>query len=276
MLGTDERILAELRDLKEQVKRLADAVQKQQDRRSYQKDYYKRRKAGKKAVPKSGLLNRDVHCLDVNRGRDNRLPVAEWAKVLRVFAEKGASSYNFLTWLSWVWNHDTYQHQPITRSGGYYQVFIGHSGRKALRNKYGEKELFGNVKLTKFANKVQLERFIGAPWWMWGYGVLGAVVREVDDEDWWSNLPDRWTKPLRLMQGGYGAYPVKSDLVFDPASLGGPHADLVRATRMYVAARNDLEVGWRACTKGLFAQEEPFTDITGRAKAPSTPPPSVQ
>ena len=117
MLGTDERILAELRDLKEQVKRLADAMQKQQDRRSYQKDYYKRRKAAKKAVPKSGLLNRDGHCLDVNRGRDSRLPVAEWAQVLRLFAEKGASSYNFLTWLSWAWNHDTYQHQPITRSG---------------------------------------------------------------------------------------------------------------------------------------------------------------
>ena len=73
-----------------------------------------------------GFKNLDRHCLEGSR--DRRLPAAEWGEVLKSFVQRGLSPYNFLSWLAWKWNKDTFQHVPITKSGGYMHVFIGMSG----------------------------------------------------------------------------------------------------------------------------------------------------
>ena len=134
-------VLREMALIKEQVARVADALEKQADRKKYQAAYYQERK--KKAAKKKkavGRPNPARHCLN---GRDSKLPHAKWAEQLKSFVERGLSPYNFLTWLAWEWNKNTYQHVPITRSGGYYNVLIGISDGKPLRSKYSERDLTG-------------------------------------------------------------------------------------------------------------------------------------
>jgi len=122
---SNEEVLAAVVSLKADIQRIAEALEKQQDRKSYQAEYYKKRKAAKAAKLKR-LENKDRHCL--GGMRDPRLPHETWTKQLKAFAERGLSAYNFLTWLAWSWNHNTYEHVPITKSGGYMHVYIGLSG----------------------------------------------------------------------------------------------------------------------------------------------------
>ena len=114
---SNEELLAAVVQLKEQVQRIAEAMEKQQGRKSYQADYYKKKKR-KAALARAvvRLPNKDRHCLE--GPRDSRLPHAVWAKQLKAFAERGLSAYNYITWLAWTWNHNTFEHVPITKSGG--------------------------------------------------------------------------------------------------------------------------------------------------------------
>lgn len=256
MSGTE--VLNAIADLKAQVQRIAEALEKANSRKEYQASYYKKRKQ-KKATPKilapSGLRNLDRHCLEGRR--DKRLPVDKWATVLRRFVDARASPYNFLTWLAWSWNKDTYHMVPITKSGGYLQVFIGFSGDKALRIKYSERELLGRVKVCTFSKQEQLEAFREAKWWRWGFGVLGSVVFQVEDEPWFKQLRDDWIRPLRVMMGGFGMYKVPGmNIEFDQSV-----SDLPKASKMYGIMRPTLTMSWAACLRGLHCKEEPFSQF---------------
>ena len=244
------KLVEQVRSLKEQVQRMADVMEKREERRQYQAAYYKKRKAGKcKQLP--GLSNLDRHCLEGMR--DRRLPAEAWGKVLKRFVELDLSPYNFLSWLAWTWNKNTFQHVPITKSGGYMHVLIGLSGDKPLRQKYTERELMGQVKVYQFTKKEQLEFFRGT----WGFHVLGSVIFLViflvDEEPWFKKLGDEWVKPLRLMMGAYGCYDIRSDLTFDPNE-----SDMHKASKMVGLVRPTLEMCWGACRKGLHSSEEPF------------------
>ena len=262
-----EQAVAEIRELAKEVKRLADLVQTQLDRKSYQADYYKKRKASKAKKVRPGLVNRESAALS-DQGRDMRLPTAKWGHVLQKFAESGASPCNFLTWLAWTWNKNTYRAAPITRSGGYNQMFIGFSGcdaeAKPLRSKYSDKDLFGCAKLQKFSNLVQLERFQNAPWWAWGRGVLAPVVNDLTEHAWWKQMPEHWRRTLLLMMGQYGSYDLGGGLIFEPDCAC---TDLNKASKMFQKARPHLEMGWRACIRGLFSSKEPFPDIINPEKS---------
>ena len=247
-----QELIAEMRQLKEQVQRMADTFQKREERREYQAAYYKRRKASKEKQVLPGFKNLDRHCLEGSR--DRRLPAAEWGEVLKSFVQRGLSPYNFLSWLAWKWNKDTFQHVPITKSGGYMHVFIGMSGDKPLRQKYTDRELMGQVKVYRFTKKAQLEFFRDAKWWTWGFHVLGSVIFLLEDEPWFVQLKDDWIKPLRLMMGAYGCYQVRNNIIFDPNE-----SDMCKASNMVGLVRPTLEMCWGACRKGLHCKEEPFT-----------------
>ena len=91
-----DKVLEAISELKEQVCRLADMLQAQQERKEYQKSYYQRRKAARELLVQGlQLKNKERHCLE--GPRDRRLPVAEWGKQLRRFVNAGMSAYNFLT-----------------------------------------------------------------------------------------------------------------------------------------------------------------------------------
>ena len=259
-----DKVLEAISELKEQVCRLADMLQAQQDRKEYQKSYYQRRKAARELLVQGlQLKNKERHCLE--GPRDQRLPVAEWGKQLRRFVGAGMSAYNFLTWLTWSWNRRVYKHVPITTGGGYMHVYIGTSGPKALRQKYSTRELFGRARAYRFTKPEQLELFREAKWWNWGFGVLGAVVFEYEEEDWFKALPDNWIKPMRLLMGGFGNYKLRGGVLFDPETF-----NLGKATKMYGLARPTLEMCWSSCLRGLQSKEEPFAALTTQQPKVST------
>ncbi len=250
---SNEEVLAAVAKLTEHVQRIAVAMEKQQERKSYQAEYYKKRKAKKEAeAAKAKLLpNRDRPCLD--GPRDKRLPHAEWAKQLKAFADRGLSAYNFLTWLAWTWNHNTYEHVPITRSGGYMHVFIGMSGPKPLRTKYSDRDVTGHMRVSRLTKPEQLDTLGDALFWKWTFGTVCGVVSEAEDGGWFEALGESWHKPLKVAMGGFGCYEVKGS-IFDPNER-----DLEVANKTYGWLRPTLEMNWNAFMRGLFCKEEPFT-----------------
>ena len=255
-----KRVLAEIVQLKEQVGRMADALQRQEDvmkcledRKKYHADYYKKRKvarAKRKVALSNKLLNRDKHCLDSLR--DTRVPYDKWTEKLKAFSARGLSAYNFITWLAWEWNHNTYVHVPITRSGGYVQVFIGLSGGKPLRNKYSDRDLTGRMRITKFQKPEQLDTFSDALWWKWTFRALVQVVNNVSETNWYKALGDSWDRPLKVAMGCFGCYEIKG-VTFDHTER-----DLAVMSKAYGYLRPTLEMCWGAFLRGLFSKVEPF------------------
>ena len=239
--------------LSEQVTRIADALQKQQDRKEYHSEYYKKRKVAKlqREAEEKRLPNKDKNCLD--GPRDRRLPHATWALKLKEFVDRGLSPYNFLTWLAWTWNHATFRHAPVTRSGGYNHVFCGMSGDKPIRTKRSDRDFTGHMRITSFTKPSQIDTFQNALWWNWGWQVLAMTISEVQGESWYQRLGDTWHKPMQVMQGGIGMYETRG-VMFDQNER-----DLVKASKAYGMVRPTLEMGWGACLRGLFCKVEPFT-----------------
>ena len=265
---SSEELVEVRKQLRETSVKLAEVVelmQRRERRAEYQRKYYADRKAQKKRKKKaepvrSGLENPNENNLNLLKIlKDRRLlkVFPQWAEVAYGFADSGHSAFNFLQWLTFTWNVQTYWFRPVTRSGGYNHVFIGFSGpTKALRCKYSDNELFGCVKKCSFVTKPQVEAFRDAPWWRWGYNVLGQVVfcMQEEDEKRWDRLPLSFRRPLLLMMGGSGAFELKKGLEFDPYE-GNPD----KLGKAYGLAKMDLDMCWGACKKGLFAgKEEPF------------------
>ena len=257
---SNEKLLAELLALKTQVCRIADALQKQEDRKQYQAEYYKKKKAEKKKKKASNKLeNRNKHVLEGTR--DRRVPYKMWAAKLKQFYERGLSPYNYITWLAWAWNHDTFQIVPITKSGGYMHVFIGMSaqdGGRALRAKYSERDITGHVRVNTFKNKTQQDVFASALFWKWSFRVLGMVISEVDDQDWYKALGETWHRPMGVLQGPYGMYEVKHCGGSEPVYFNPDEPNLNLASKMYGLLRPTLEMGWSSTLKGFFMKTEPF------------------
>ena len=251
---TNEEIMAELKGLREQVAEMAAALQDSKARKEYQSAYYQKRKAAKakKAaeLARTRLSNPDRSVFDASR--DYRVPHAKWAAKLTEFAERGLSVWNWLTWLAWSFNQDTWEFPPITRSGGYMHVYIGRSNGKALRGKYTERDVTGHVRVSTFSSAVQLETFAGALFWKYTFRTICIVSGE--HENVVEKLPANWQKTLRILMGGFGCYEYAPDKFFDPNE-----ADLNVASKAYAIVRPHLEMGWSSTLKGFFSKEEPFT-----------------
>ena len=97
-----QKVLNQQQELTTEVERIAEVLKQQQNRKQYQSDYYKKRKAKKlaKEVENKRLPNPRGNCL--SGGRDRNLPAAEWAKTLKVFVDRGLSAYNFMSWLAYL------------------------------------------------------------------------------------------------------------------------------------------------------------------------------
>ena len=98
-MSSNEVVLAAIAELQKQVQRIAEALEKQQQRKEYQSSYYKKRKAEKKLALER-LKIRDTHCLDSMR--DPRMPFEKWTQRLKQFVEEGRSAYNYISWLAWA------------------------------------------------------------------------------------------------------------------------------------------------------------------------------
>ena len=251
--------------MEERLSRVEDALQEVlkllregKKRTKYQAKYYVKRKEEQLSEEGVGLKNPDRNNLDLPMGWDKRLrtKMHEWAEVAFRFAEAKMSACTFMEWLAYTWNNCCYWHKVVTRSGGYNHVFIGFSGTKPLRIKCTDCDLFGCVKRTSFT-KAQRDQFSEAHWWRWGYGVLGKVVDEMQDDARWKALPERWARPMLLMMGGFGQVELRQGLMFDPNE-----ENCNSFGRMYAYAKPDLDRGWNACKRGLFAKEEPRKPVT--------------
>ena len=228
-------------------------LNKKKTRTEYQKEYYARKT--KQARQEQGRIrNPDCNNLNLPFGHDSRLrsKIPEWAAIAYRFAAlEYNGAYEFLQWLAYTWNSETYHEQVITKSGGYYHIFCGFSGTRALRTKRTDNDLFGCVRRSSFT-RAQRQQFANALWWNWGYGVLGKVVFEMqEDEERWAALPKHFTKPLLLMMGYCGEVEVRPGLMFDQTE-----EDPVLLGKVYTQVREALNKAWQACMRGLHAKEQ--------------------
>ena len=250
---TNEQLLAAVQALATQVQKIASALDKQQQRREYQAAYYKKRKAAKAEKAKRIELP-DGHCLECRRS--DRIPKEAWAKQMRSFVERGLSPYNFLTWVAWSWNQSLFNHVPITKSGGYMHVFIGYSGKKALRCKFSERDVTGRMRISRFSRPEQLDTLSQALYWKWTFHTINKIVDCAEEQGWFETLSSNWQKVLKVAMGGFSCYEVKGE-IWDPNER-----DLAVINKTYSQLRPTLDMSWNAFLRGLFSKEEPFSDQT--------------
>jgi hypothetical protein len=247
--ATNDEILAAVDSLAEQVKRIADVLQGQLDRKEYHAEYYKKRKAQKEAKGVR-LSNRNKHCLMGQR--DTRLPSVEWAEKFEWFSENGLSVYNFVTWMAWTWNQNTFEHVPITKSGGYLNVMIGLSGKKPLRQKYSERDVTGHLRVNVIRKPEQVDILSDALWWKWTFNVLLEIHAQVAQKEWFKKKGERWVRPFKLACAPFAELEVRGT-IYDPHDR-----DLQTHSKMYSCLRPTLSMLWGSFLRGLHAKVEPF------------------
>ena len=189
----NQEVCSEVKALREQVAKLTEMLQLQKDRKDYQKAYYKKRKAAKENAVKR-LRNPDKNLFDGYRNLD--VHHEEWVAKMKEFVEAGHSVYNFLTWLAWDYNQNTWEFSPITKSSGYMHVFIGRSGNKALRSRYTELDIHGQIRANKFTNSRQIETFKNALFWKYANKTIGVLAEDIDGEPL-KSLPQDWQEVTR-------------------------------------------------------------------------------
>ena len=246
-------LVAQNRSMAEQMQRIADQMEKAQCRKVYHKEYYKRRK--EEASERQKVASERVQVPDgsiflVRKG----LPLVKWMKKMVQFHDANKPPENFLTWLTWSWNKDTFALPPITKSGGYHNVLIGVSGDKGLRNRHTEGDLFPRLRAPKFTKLTQMEAFRSCKWWDFGSRVLGRVYRIADDDGIFEKFRPRFQKLVRVMVGSTGECPAGAGECFDQEE-----PNLVKMNRTFKKVRNALDTAVAACKKGLYLKEEPFT-----------------
>ena len=249
-----KRVEARLDRIEGQLAELLLLLRGKKSKSEYHARYYAKRKAAQeKTAASTKLLNPDKNMLT---HRDPRLrPMFEsWAEVAFRFGA-ALKPFDFLCWLVYTWQN-LYKVRPITRTGGYNQVFIGWSGDRPLRQKCTDNDVFGNCKRLKFT-KSQAFDFGRSTWWNWTYGVLYQVLftMQEEHEDRWAQLSPRFTRPLLLMTGGCGSVEVRHGIEFDQNLA---HDQL---QKVYKHVKPDLDRGWAACIKGLCSKEEPHAEF---------------
>ena len=259
-------LLEAVASMSEKLDKVLAFMEKKCVRKEYQAAYYKKRKAKQELMARM-LVNPKGHCLEGLK--DKRLPFDQFGTQLRAFRERGLSLYNFVTWLAWKWNHDTYAFAPITRSGGYYNVVIGMTGThkvEALRHRYAERDVTGHLRCSTITRLDQIDTFCDALWWKWSYRVLYQVKGASENEVWYKRLPKTWHRQLNIAAGSVGCEVLWGDYCFEPNER-----DLPKATRAYRIVRPVLTCMWNAWRKGLFSKDEPFKI----EKCEGTPSPST-
>ncbi len=221
-----EELRAEIRELRVQVQRMADALQTKQDRSQYQAEYYKKRKAAK-ALKKekdraSKRLSSERCVFKGLRRRD--VPHKLWAQKMQEFLRDGRSIYNWLTWVAWSWNQ--------------------------------ERDITGHVRVITFTTQLQLETFSSALFWAYCFRTVGLVASEhEEDSEWYQQMPTRWRNVIEVLKGALGQFKIpNSEIYFNPEEK-----DLQVMSKAYGHVRLMLEQVWACTLKGWFSKKEPFT-----------------
>jgi hypothetical protein len=244
-----EKVVGEICDLLKS-KHVYNRKQRENYRSRVQRRLEQRR-AGK-------LKNPDSNCLTTH-DIGLRTHYKKWAKVGFLFGRQN-KPYQFLDWLAFHWNTRTYWEKVMTRSGGYYHVFVGWSDDKPLRVKFTEADIFGNVKTLTSA--IKIDQFISAQWWGWGYSILFQTIsRMQQSENEYQKLSNVFLRPLLLMCGAFGEVPVRGGSTFDPNE-----ADLGRLSKTHRYVKADLDNCWRACRTGLSRKVEPYENVVDSFK----------
>ena len=251
---SNAEVMEAVKTLAAQVRRIAEQLEKANDRKRYHKEYYQRRK--KEKVQKEEAASTKLQVPEdrsVFRASSKvQLPVAKWLRKLVQFHDAKRPVENFLTWLTWSWNRDTFSIQPITKSGGYHNVVIGLSGKKPIRNKHTDGDMFPKLR-QRFTSVGQIDTFSNCKWWDFGFCVLGRVFEDAKDEGVFDRLSPRYQKMIRVMVGSTGECPA-GDINFDPLNT-----NIDEMNKTIKRVRNSIECGVAACKRGLYMPEEPFT-----------------
>ena len=257
---TNDELMRALKELTVQVQAIATALQAREDRREYHAKYYLKRKADKKRKETEVAQTR----LPNTKGshfcghRMYNVPVKDWANALKQFADSGRSVFNWLTWLAWTWNQNTFVFSPITKSGGYFHVYIGTTTRNGkdapLRGRYSQNDLVGQMHIKAFKTKTSAETFSSSIWWDYTFRTVGLVLSEVEDQPWFKQLSRTWHDVMRISLGQMGCYELGTDWCWEQTE-----EDLVKLSKGYNRVRHMLEPAMRATMKGWFAGDgEPF------------------
>ena len=252
---SNEVLLAAIVELKEQVAKMAEALQSREDRRTYQANYYKKRKETKKQkaeeLANARLPNtRGSH---FNGLRKTNVPIKKWVDKMKQFGKEGRSVYNWITWLAWNWNQDVFVYNPLTRSGGYIHVYLGMSNDKPYRHKYCQRDVTGQLNIRTIKTKIQAETLAGALWWDYSFRTIGLVFNEVKNEEWFKQLDRSWETVIRIALGQYGFFELGDGWLWEETQT-----DINKLAKGYNKIRNYLEPAWRASLKGWFCKGEPF------------------
>ena len=234
-------ISEELQKLSASVSKIHEHLIPKISRRDYQKEYYKKR------TKQNGTkIKNPSHGAFANK--DNRLPFAKWANA----GLKSARPSQFIEWLAYQWNRNSYQHPPVTRSGGYYNVFVSFdgTGMKPLRNKHTDVDMFG--KLRRFTT-LSLEACRDAKMWNFGYCVVWPVFQIMREDPSWEGVESRFKTYVGLLCGAFAEIKLK-DIVFD---LNLEPKQLEKVLRL---ALPFLLSGRDAIKRGLLTKTEPMLD----------------
>ena len=217
-----------------------------------QHEYYvKRKRRAHEEKYANRIKNADCNNLS---SREVRLEskFKQWAAVGIQFGLQKAQPEHFLEWLAYQYNNTTFWEKPVTKSGGYWHVFIGWSGTKPLRTKCTDCDVFGKPKL-KFTATSQLQ-YCDAVIWKWAYCVLFQVLQKMEEDSRFKELPERFCKMLQLMCGAYGQINVHGH-EFDPS------LPLHALNKIFPFVMPTLTRGMAFVKRGFVGKIEPYQDV---------------
>ena len=253
----------------EQIEQRLAALEKQSKRKTYNKDYYKRKKEKVQVAEQACLVleryetptkmfnmsGTDYHRYwRLNPGLES--PLVKWTNKLREFIADKRSVDNYLEWLGWSWNHDTYVTQPVVKSGGRYARFVGMDCKgKPQRVLFTERDFTGRVKAHKSRFKeFHSDVIASAIWYDYAKITFGMICSKYgDDECWFHQMPKDYTKVLQVSRGGIGEFVLHKGKVF-----GQHEKDFKTMGEMYTYAMPSLKRAWRATLDGFNRKSEPF------------------
>ena len=177
----------------QQLEQRIEALEQRAMRKKYDHEYYLKKKAKRlKKECASKLVERHRNpskntifsvapsaCKSAWRSAPNLPnPLEVWTEKLKEFVAQGRRVDQYLEWLAWSWNHNTWVSQPVTKSGGRWAYYLGADvNGKARRQVFTNRDFTGHVKAhqTKFKG-LHSDVIMSALWWNYGPSRLG----------WWS------------------------------------------------------------------------------------------
>ena len=251
-----------MRELEKRVEALEAQLTCKSKRKKYNQDYYQKKKKEKKKEERAlRHMNPRLNTIfSVSPGAcrtawktrpDLPYPLEVWTQKLKDFVAQGRRVDQYLEWLAWSWNHDTWMYQPVTKTSGRWHYFVSKSGTKAQRQAFTDRDFTGHVKAhqTRFT-KLHQDVIQSALWWRYADLTFKMIIVNSFDSEWFDALPTDYKKVLLVASSEEYELEGKSFHYCLDVEEG--------LGKMYTLALPTLQRAWRATFNGFKAKKEPF------------------